>query len=81
MNFYKKPTGWSSYTPNKIVEMSKDSPRSLVENSWIMARPEPYYSLIERLRQAWDVLTYQADTLYWGEPKNQIFGKGLKEDN
>lgn len=33
--------------------------------AWHNARPEPYYSLLERLRQAWDVFRYKADALYW----------------
>lgn len=33
--------------------------------AWHNARPEPYYSLIERIKLAWDVLRYKADALYW----------------
>lgn len=32
---------------------------------WIPARPLPYYSWRQRLRLAWDVLTYKADAVYW----------------
>jgi hypothetical protein len=32
---------------------------------WVQARPMPYPSFFSRLRQAWDVLTYKADALYW----------------
>ena len=31
------------------------------------ARPEPYRSIVSRLLQAWHVLTYKADAVYWRE--------------
>lgn len=33
------------------------------------SKPLPYYSFIERLQQAWDVLRYRADALYWYFPE------------
>lgn len=36
-----------------------------LDGNWYLARPLPYYSLRARLKQAWDVLTYKADALYW----------------
>lgn len=32
---------------------------------WHNARPLPYYGLIYRLRDAWNVLWLKADALYW----------------
>lgn len=32
---------------------------------WHVARPEPYRSFWCRLRQAFDVLRYRADAIYW----------------
>jgi len=34
-------------------------------SGWKPARPLPYYSLKERLKMVWDILTYKADALYW----------------
>jgi len=67
-DFYSEPVGWGSYTPLKIQRLFTDMRTATqVDGRWITARPEPYYSLIERLRQAWDVLRYRADALYWKE--------------
>lgn len=33
--------------------------------AWHNARPEPYYGLYYRLRDAWNVLWLKADALYW----------------
>lgn len=32
---------------------------------WHNGRPEPYYGLYYRLRDAWNVLWLKADALYW----------------
>lgn len=32
---------------------------------WYYARPEPYYGLYYRLRDAWNVLWLKADAMYW----------------
>jgi hypothetical protein len=32
---------------------------------WHLARPLPYYGWKYRLRDAWNVLTFKADALYW----------------
>lgn len=32
---------------------------------WFISRPMPYISFFVRLKQAWDVLRYKADALYW----------------
>lgn len=32
---------------------------------WRIARPLPFYSLLCRLKLAWDVLRYKADVIYW----------------
>ena len=61
---YTKPRGYSSYTPNKIIRIINTVQ---TKGGWV--RPIPYYSLVERLRQAWDVFTYRADALYWKEPE------------
>jgi len=67
MAIYKKSVGWGAYTPKKLYETIKNGPQAQVDGQWIPARPEPYWSFKERLRQAWDVLTYRADALYWKE--------------
>lgn len=67
MAIYKRPVGYGSFTPNKIIADHENMPKALVDGKWMMARPEPYWSFWERLRQAWDVLTYKADALYWHE--------------
>lgn len=33
--------------------------------TWVLARPLPFYNFRVRLQQAWDILTYKADALYW----------------
>ena len=62
---YCKPRGYSSYTPNEIVKCVGEAATEH-DGKWIPARPEPFPSFIERLKQAWDVLSYKADALYWG---------------
>lgn len=62
-NHYTKPKGWGAYTPQSVI----DSQRGIAVEGHKWARPLPYTSLIERLQQAWDVLTYKADALYWKE--------------
>lgn len=42
---------------------------------WVFARPEPYRSLWTRLLQAWDVLTYKADALYWQDESRKSEGQ------
>jgi len=67
MAFYKKSVGYGAYTPKSLFQSMKDMPSAQVDGKWIPARPEPYWSFWERLQQAWDVLRYKADALYWGE--------------
>lgn len=69
MAIYKKKVGYGSYNVNELVATAKDMPLAKGKETgqmWIPARPEPYWSFWERLQQAWDVLTYKADALYWG---------------
>lgn len=66
---YTPPYGYGAYTPKKVVNSSYGNNLANVDGEWIPARPEPYYSLKERLIQAWHVLTYKADALYWGRTK------------
>ena len=61
---YTKKRGYGSYTPFQLLRMIQTASRK-----GGAARPEPYYSVIERLQQAWDVFTYRADALYWKEPE------------
>ena len=35
--------------------------------AWVLARPEPYWSIKARLRLTWHVFTGKADALYWAE--------------
>ena len=59
---YTKPRGFGAYTPNQVI-----ATLSTISRKGGHVRPLPYYSLTTRLRQAWDVLTYRADALYWKE--------------
>jgi hypothetical protein len=71
-NFYKSPIGYGSYNVENLIATIKNMPDvEIKKGKWIKARPEPYYSFWERLRQAWDVLTYKADALYWGIRKTK----------
>ena len=36
-----------------------------VNGAWVMARPEPYRSIWNRLKLCLDVLKYKADVIYW----------------
>lgn len=66
---YTKPFGYGSMTPEGVKRIV-ESVSCLTSEGWIPARPEPYYSFRERLVQAWHVLTYRADALYWGKRKS-----------
>ncbi len=66
-NHYTKPYGYGAMSPKNVANIVKQCSVEIQPGHWIPARPLPYYSLIERLRQAWDILTYKADALYWGE--------------
>jgi hypothetical protein len=66
-NHYTKPRGWGAYTPQRVIDSQKGIGRE--GGRWV--RPEPYWSLKTRLAQAWDVLTYKADALYWKEPNEK----------
>ncbi len=59
---YTKPRGYGAYTPSRLLDAIRSVQR---QGGWV--RPLPYYSSVERLRQAWDVFTYRADALYWKE--------------
>ena len=63
-NFYTKPKGWGAYTPGTLMRTINSGIHTRGRR-W--SRPEPYWSFIERLRHAFDVLTYKADALYWKE--------------
>jgi hypothetical protein len=65
-NFYTKKKGFTSYTPNEIVNLQRTA-QAKVNGKWQIPRPVPYQSFIMRLQQAFDVLTYKADALYWLE--------------
>lgn len=39
------------------------------------ARPLPYYSIFNRIKLAWHVLTYKADALYWSIDLNNSSSK------
>ena len=65
-NLYHKPRGFGAYTPDAVVSLVSSIATSTPSGRYIPARPLPYQSLITRLRQAWDVLTYKADAIYWG---------------
>jgi len=69
---YYRPRGYTAYTPLEIIEWTSVAATEH-DGSWIPARPEPFPSFIDRLKQAWDVLTYRADALYWGiRDKNEV---------
>ncbi|TXG76590.1 hypothetical protein E6Q11_04285 [Candidatus Dojkabacteria bacterium] len=67
-----KPKGYGAYTPDKIKEIFTNVCMVEIDGLWYPARPEPYKSFIERIRYAWDILTYKAEPLYW------YFKKGYK---
>lgn len=64
---YTKPRGYGAMTPKLVVDTAAHCQTEISPGHWIPARPIPYYSFIDRIKQAWDVLTYKADALYWGE--------------
>ena len=73
MNKETKPYGWGAWTPEKVInQCSGHVLQSRKDGDWEPAKPIPYYSFWERLIQAWHVLTYRADALYW------YFEKGIK---
>lgn len=59
----KIPTG--GYIADKIRGMNTFV-REIDETN-TLARPEPHRSIFYRLQQAWHVLTYKADAVYWRE--------------
>lgn len=67
-----KPIGYGAYTPKKLKDIIDSNVMVEINGLWYPAKPEPYYSLIERLRYAWDIINYKADPLYWH------FEKGFK---
>lgn len=50
------------YTPKSLSAWDVQCP---IDGEWQPARPEPFHSLLNRLRLAWLVLTYRADVLLW----------------
>lgn len=60
---YSAPRGYGAWTPNRLMK----SMREVSNGTPNAARPYPYFSFIERFKQAWDVFTYRADALYWQE--------------
>lgn len=67
-----KPKGYGAYTPKRVKDEFNSGTLVEINGLWYPAKSEPYKSLSERLRFAWDVLTYKADPLYW------YFEKGYK---
>lgn len=63
---YTAPRGWGAWTPGSLMRHLREGPSTPSVNA---LRPYPYFSFRERIKQAWDVLTYRADALYWKEPK------------
>lgn len=73
-----KPKGYGYYTPESLYATTAWQNRP--DGDWEPARPEPHYSLKERLRYAWHILTYKADPLYWYFPKGwKRTPEGLKK--
>ena len=64
---YTKPRGWGAYTPKRVL----DSQKGIACEGHMWARPVPYWSYVERFKQAWDVFRYRADALYWKEPNEK----------
>jgi hypothetical protein len=60
---YTKRKGYGSYTPLTLVGQIQQ----VSQPGRNAVRPLPYFSFIERFKQAWDVFTYRADALYWKE--------------
>ncbi len=50
------------YTPEGLAKWDVQVE---VGGRWVLARPVPYRSLLERFRRAWWVFTYRADVLIW----------------
>lgn len=66
MKTHIKPYGYGAYTPEKVEAiMSNGCLQQRGDGFYQPAKPIPYYSFFERVVQAWHVLTYQADPLYW----------------
>jgi hypothetical protein len=55
---------WGAYT-DKDLGISLPTQAQGTDGNWYNARPIPYYSLITRIKLAWDVFRYKADPLYW----------------
>ena len=53
-----------SYTPLEVLKLY-NTQTEIKPGCWVIARPIPYYSIVSRLIQAYDVLRYKADALYW----------------
>ena len=68
----KKPKGYGAWTPEKVKNALNNGAMVEIDGLYYPAKPEPYYSFLERVRYAWDVLTYKAEPLYW------YFEKGFK---
>jgi hypothetical protein len=75
MKTHTKPHGYGAWTPSKVIQSCNgETMQQRGDGDWQPSKPLPYYSVFERLTQAWHVLTYQADALYW------YFPKGWKRD-
>ena len=55
------------YKLNELID-SCDRAFALIDGEWVYARPIQYFS-VQRIKDAWKVLTYKADAFVW--PKNQ----------
>jgi hypothetical protein len=68
---YFRPRGHGAYTPVDILNWdcsTEIQSRGFCRGGrWVLARPLPFYSFWNRLKQAWDVLRYRADALYWDD--------------
>ena len=53
-----------SYTDLELG-INLNTKRETSKGYWCNARPEPFRSFFTRLKMAWDVLTYKADSIYW----------------
>ena len=75
-----KPYGYGALTPEEVIRrcdgtMMQERP----DGDWEPIKCIPYYSFKERLVQAWHVLTYQADALYWYFPTGWDRKNGWKK--
>jgi hypothetical protein len=62
----RKP--YDLWTVDRIVQHHDDGPLKLnTDGRWVSAEPLPYYSVWNRMKLAWMVLTYKANAFVWRE--------------